>query len=169
MITLQDIQARRSVRRFTSDPISVQQITTLLDAAQSAPSAMTLDPWSFVVAHAPEAIATLTANLPYGRPMKYAGAGIIVCGDQQGSFEKAEYAMMIDCSLAVENICLAASGMGLGTCILIITPKEREAIRMAFGIPEAITPILAIAVGNPKEIPEARSRYNTDKVHFNQW
>lgn len=168
-MTLQEIQSRRSIRRFTSELVTDDEMRILLEAGQCPPSAMSLDPWSFLVVKDPADIALMTASLPYGRPLKYAGAGILICGEQARSFEKEEYAMFIDCSLAIENISLAATGIGLGTCCLVVTPKERAALRKAFNIPEDITPILALAVGHPAESPEPRSRFNASKVHIGRW
>ena len=56
-IVLENIFTRKSVRKFTSEPVSDKQVETLLKAAMAAPSAMNKQPWRFVVVNDKEKLA----------------------------------------------------------------------------------------------------------------
>jgi len=48
---IQAIVGRRSIRKYTGEPVTDQEVQSLLEAAMSAPSAMATDPWRFLVHH----------------------------------------------------------------------------------------------------------------------
>lgn len=79
--------------------------------------------------------------------------------------------MLQDLSAAVENILLAATALGLGSCWLGMHPRpERMAgIRSLFSLPENIIPMCGIALGWPAENPEPRTRFNPERVHLEKW
>ena len=64
---IDNIMTRVSVREFTGEKISDQQIDTLLRAAMAAPSAINKQPWAFIVVTDDELIAKLGEALPYGK------------------------------------------------------------------------------------------------------
>ena len=80
---------------------------------------------------------------------------------------------MIDGAIAAQNICLAAQELGLGAVWLGTWPQmdRVEAQQKLFGLPETIVPHSIIALGYPEaDITAPReSRYEDDRVHFNQW
>ena len=78
---LNNILTRVSNRRFTDEPVSQEQIDTLLHAAMAAPSAMDYDPWHFVVIDDVETKRQLKASLPYVKMMNDTCTCICVCGD----------------------------------------------------------------------------------------
>ena len=82
-IVLENIFARKSVRKFTSEPVSDKQVETLLKAAMAAPSAMNGQPWRFVVVNDKEKLASMSKSLPYER-LETAPLAIVVCGDLSG-------------------------------------------------------------------------------------
>jgi nitroreductase len=171
MMTVADILARRSVRKFTNAPVTEAQIQGMLDAAMAAPSAMHCDPWHFIVVQSQEMRDKLADALPYGQMLRHAPLGIIVCGDMQTAHRQSYAYMMHDTSAAIQNLLLAAHAQGLGAVWLGIQPNEDRitAVTETFGLPDGIVPVSAIAIGVPAESPEPRTRFDAQKVHQERW
>lgn len=165
------IFTRRSVRRFTGALVTDAEIRDLLEAAMAAPSACAKDPWHFVVVRGREALDKLAEVLPNGPMLRQADAAIVVCGDPARAHRNLESYLLQDCSAAVQNILLAATALGLGACWLGVHPNEERMtpIRQQLGIPAAIVPVAAIALGRPADFPEPRTRYRAEAVHAGCW
>lgn len=165
------IFGRRSIRIFSPGQVSEEAVNKLLEAAMAGPSAMTKDPWRFVVTRRPEKLQSLAAALPGGKMLPTASLAIVVCGDPAAVFEQHISYLLQDCSAATENLLLAAHGLGLGACWVGVhpTPEAIRRVRELFNIPETVVPVAVIAVGQPGEAPPARTRFNPDYVHFETW
>jgi nitroreductase len=165
------ILGRRSVRVYSPGEISEESVTALLQAAMAAPSAMTKDPWRFVIVRRPEMLAQLTKALPGGSMLPAAALSIVVCGDLDAAFERQLSYLLQDCSACVENLLLCAHGLGLGACWVGIHPSENSIreVKKLLGLPASVFPVAAIALGYPGEQLEARTRYNEACVHREQW
>jgi nitroreductase len=165
------IFGRRSVRLYTPGDIRPETVTTLLEAAMAAPSAMTKDPWRFVVLREPQSLAALAAALPGGKMLSTAALSIVVCGDLDAAFERQLSYLLQDCSAAIENLLLCAHGLGLGACWVGVHPSEDaiRRLREMLALPATFVPIAAIALGWPGEALEPRTRYNPDYVRFGKW
>ena len=137
----------------------------------AAPSAMTKDPWRFVVAREPEVLASMAEALPGGKMLATATLAILACGDLDAAFERHPSYLLQDCSAAIENLLLAAHNLGLGACWVGIHPSEDSIglIRKMFSLPAPVIPIAAIALGLPGETLQARTRYNPDFVRYGKW
>ncbi|MBU0730507.1 MAG: nitroreductase family protein [Proteobacteria bacterium] len=168
---LQFIFKRRSVRKFTEKPIPDSFITDLLEAAMAAPSAVARDPWHYLVINNKETLGKIANVLPHGRMLKNAAAAFIVCGEIGKAHDQQESYMLQDLSASVENILLAATALGLGSCWLGVHPRpERmDDITKLFDLPANIIPMCGIALGWPAENHPPRTRYNEDCVHMGKW
>jgi len=166
---LQALMSRRSIRRFTDEPVSEEQIETVLRAAQAAPSAGNQQPWRFIVITERETLAAVAATSPYARMLPEAAVGLVVCGDTAGL--KHEGMWQQDCSAAVENALLAAHAIGLGGVWLGYYPKlERVApLKELLGIPEGVEPLAVLAIGHPAETKPPSDRYDPSFVHRERW
>lgn len=160
------IFARRSIRRYTSEPISEEEVQALLEAAMAAPSARNAKPWHFVVVSDRERLRQLAEVHQYASMLSEAALGIAVCGEPGVS----EYWVQ-DTSAATENILLAATALGLGAVWIGVHPKpEREQkVREVLGLPENITPLCLIAIGHPAEEKPPRTQYDATRVHRERW
>ena len=74
------IMTRTSIRNFTGDPVSKEQLETILKAGMAAPTAMNGQPWRFVVVTDKDRIAELFGGGPRSGMFTTAGAVIVVCG-----------------------------------------------------------------------------------------
>ena len=162
---------RRSIRVYAPGEISDATVTKLLETAMAAPSAMTKDPWRFVVVRDKQALAQLAAALPGGKMLVTAALAVVVCGDLDAAFDRQLSFLLQDCSAAIENLLLGAHALGLGACWVGIHPSEAavHSVGKMFALPANIIPVAAISLGHPGEQPGPRTRYNADYIHSEKW
>lgn len=162
---LNNIFARKSVRKFISEPVSEKQVETLLKAAMAAPSALNKQPWRFVVVTDKEKLLSMAEKMPYAR-LDTAPLAIVVCGDTSVS----EKFWTHDCSAATENLLLAAEAMGLGAVWTAASDSERaEIVREALAIPSFIHPLCVVPVGHPDGDFQPKDKWDPTKIHYNKW
>ena len=162
---------RRSVRKYENREIPDDKFKDLFEAAMAAPSAVAKDPWHFLLIRDRKTLDRIVKILPNGQMLRQAPAAIIVCGDINRAHGNEVSYMLQDLSAAVENILLAATALGLGSCWLGVHPRPDriDNIRTLFSLPENIIPMCGIALGWPAENPEPRTRYNQERVHLEKW
>ncbi len=170
-VKLAGIFTRRSVRRYTGEPIDEAMVRDLLEAAMAGPSAMATDPWAFVVVRERETRNRLADALPHGQMLRTAPLAIIVCGDRSRAHRGEESYMIQDCAAAVENLLLAATALGLGACWIGTHPNadRMEALAALLGLPKNVQAFATVAVGHPAEFPPPRTRYDASRVHDERW
>jgi nitroreductase len=164
------IKQRRSIRKFTSQPVEEEKLLLLLRAAMSAPNARNSRPWEFVVVTEPEVLDELRA----GHPSKYNGtAAIVVCGHPAiaDSPESSEKNWMLDCSAATENLLIEAASLGLGAVWCGVWPGQAriDAVAPVLGLPEGCHPLNLVWLGYPDEVKEARTQYDEARVHWQRY
>lgn len=158
---------RRSIRKFTEEPVSREDLITLLKAGMSGPSGMNAQPWEFVVVTEKETLTRFRKALMFAK-MK-GTAAICVLGSKRMQTNKAGDKFWVqDCSAATENILLAATAMGLGAVWIGIHPVhifERQ-VKSILNLPDGVMPLNLIILGHPAEEKEARTQYDAKRV---QW
>ena len=169
---IENLMTRVSVREFTGEKISAEQIDTLLRAAMAAPSALNKQPWAFVVVTDEKIIAQLGESLPYSRCSNHPACAFIPCGDLSKTIEGDLAAFWInDVSAATENLLLAAHAMGLGAVWTGLHPDMNRVtmVQQLLGLPEHIIPLCVVPVGIPAEQPAVKDKYNPENIHYNGW
>lgn len=173
----QGILTRRSVRQFTEQKISHSDIEEIIKAAQYAPSAHNMQPWEFLVIEDKEKLKNLRNLQRWTSFAQEASCAIIICGNLQEAFsrdkdgEKWDYAD-IDCSLAAQNLMLAAHSKGIGSCFCGCSPMPLviNGISEYFNLPEHIRPIAIIVLGYPQNTPpQPEDRFKKNKIHWELW
>lgn len=164
---IKTILTRRSIRKYTSERISDEDVKTMLEAAMAAPSASNRKPWHFVVVTDRKVLNKLARVHPYGKMLFEAPLCIAVCGDKTVS---PGYWVQ-DCSVAAENLLLAVTALGLGAVWLGVYPREERVspIKKVLNLPETIVPLNLISIGHPAEEKEPRTQYEEQRVHSDQW
>lgn len=170
-LIINNMRTRVSVRAFTGEKISEEQIQTLLQCAMAAPSAMNHQPWAFIVVTEDSILEQLGQEFPYSRCDQKPACAIIPCGDLTKAIKGSEDFWINDVSAATENILLAAHAMGLGAVWTGLHPNmERATVaQQLLGLPEYIIPLCIVPVGVPAEQPEIKDKWNTDNIHYNRW
>ncbi len=165
------IFGRRSIRVYSGAEVKADLIQKLLEAAMAAPSAGAKDPWRFVVIRSREMLSRLAPELSNGEMLLKAGAAIVVCGDLEAAHGRELSFLLQDCAAAIENLLLCAHVSGLGACWLGVHPREPrgQRIKQMLSLPTSVVPVSCIAIGDPAEEKEPRTRFNRDYVHAERW
>lgn len=169
MEIIDGILNRRSIRKYKDEPITKEQIDTLLKAAMYAPTARNMQPWHFIYTCDKEQLTKLSGIHPYGKMLRNASLAILSCGDL--GIDKTESYLVQNCSAATQNILLAAHALGLGGVWLGVHPREERMGPIAeyFKLPKQVIPISLISIGYPDEKPGFPERFDLDKVHEGEW
>jgi nitroreductase len=163
------ILSRRSIRRYTDEPVSDEDLRYLLEAAMAAPSAGNQQPWFFVVTRDRDTIDRIPDLHPHARMMLQAQAAILIVGQTEGLSHP--HHMPHDCSAATENILLAAESRGLGGVWLGVYPNEDRiaGMRELFEVTEPYVPFSLVAIGHPAERKPPSERFDEARVHWERW
>lgn len=155
------LRTRRSIRRYTSQPVEEEKIDLLLEAALLSPSSKGNTPWQFVVVRDQDCIVSLSKAKPHGAAfLKNAPLAIAVCADTRQSDVWVE-----DCSIATLLLHLQAADLGLGSCWvqLRLRPHDEGLSASAYtaqllGLPEHIQPLAIVGIGYPAEDKKAHDK-----------
>lgn len=169
MNILDAINSRRSIRKYTNEPLSDKQLKTVLKAGFQAPSAHNRNPREYIVLRDREILEAITKFHPYTKMLPQAGCGIVVCGDKNK--QEREGFLVSDCSASIQNMLLAAHGIGLGGvwCGIYPVAELMEPLSKLLKLPENIIPIGIVTVGVPDEEKKDLDKFNEENVHYNSW
>jgi len=168
MQTLEAIFSRRSIRAFTSDPITDEDLHTIIKAAAAAPSGGNAQMWVFISIREAKRIAALRALAPgiIGIP----AAVIVMCLDKRRRTASAEGRLAVmplyDIGAALENILLAAHDLELGGCA--VGSFHPKALATFLNLPEFLEPCLLVVLGKPKMTPPAPPKRPIEEVYFRE-
>lgn len=152
MDTIETILKRRSVRKYQAKPIPDDHLNAVLEAGRQAPSAANRQPWHFVVVRGEEERKKLAEACSGQHWM--ADAAVIIAGiGKPGASEKWH---PVDVAIAMENMILAATALGYGTCW--IGAFDQEQVKELLGVPDDMTVVALTPVGVPAAAPDARPR-----------
>lgn len=157
---------RRSIRRYTSEPIDAEQVKLILEGALTCPTSKSSRSWHFVVVEDKEMLQKLGECKPsYALSIANAPLAVVVCADMTKSDAWIE-----DASVAAIVMQLQATDLGLGSCWVEVrdryredgTPSE-EYVRELLGIPENYGVVAIVSIGHKDE---ERKPINPEKL---QW
>lgn len=174
MDTLKTIFTRKSVRRFSDQPIDDETLRTILRAGMSGPVCVNARDWSFIVIQDKETLKKMAqANGRPAAPLLSAAAAVLICGDLERAFPPAKEYWVIDGAIAAQNMTLAAQALGVGSVWLGTWPQmdrvEKQAV--LFSLPETQIPHSILALGFPEAetaFPE-RDLWEESRVHWEKW
>ncbi len=163
MDVLKAIKERRTIREFTDQVPSEEQILTMLESARLAPSSINRQPWIFGVVWDKEKIKNLAkVTQPYVE-----NAPVVIVGVANYGTSPEWYP--VDLGIALEHMVLTAQSQGLGTCW--VGTFEEEEVKKILKIPSKDLTILAmLLVGYPKTIPDPKPRKKLEEIAFrDEW
>ncbi len=160
---------RRSIRKFTAEPVSDAHVQRMLEAAMAAPSAGNSQPWRFIVVREKETMQAIAARNPYAQMAKDASVCIVVCADLQA--EKYPGYWQQDCSAALQNMLLAGRALGIGTVWTGVYPDEEriEAFDTLFSLPKHAHVLGVVVCGHPDQPFKARDTFAPEKIFNETW
>lgn len=165
---IEAIAKRASVRKFTDEPVTEDEVRTMLRAGMAAPSGGNQQPWEFYVVRDRATLERLAEVTPYAKPAASAPCVIVPCMRTEG-LRFPELAVQ-DVSAAVENILLEAVELGLGAVWMGIAPhpEDMAAVSAIVDAPADLEPFALIACGHPavEPAPKGADRYDESRVHW---
>ncbi len=169
---LQNIHNRKSVRSFTDEKVTQEQLETLLKAGMAAPTARNIQPWAFIAVTDRKTLDQLANALPYAKMLFRATAAIVVCGlPERAGSDSPEGYWVQDCSAATQNILLAAESLGLGAVWTGVYPRSERVnkVREILGIPEKVFPLNVIPIGYPSGIDKPKAKFRPENILWEKW
>ena len=159
------IHSRKSVRNFTGAPVIKNDLDNIIKAGMAAPTAVNMQPWSFIVMTDRKKMDKLAEGLPHAKMLFKAGAAIIICTEADKAYKKSRETAIIDASLAGENILLSIEALGLGGVWTAAFPYEdrMKLVRSVLKIPQEVIPLNVIPVGVPTGEDKPKDKYNKDE------
>ncbi len=161
------IKGRRSVRKFTGEPVDKDTLLKLLEAAVWAPSGGNGQTWRFVVitdTAMMKKIKMVSPGLLGDPPAVIVIAQDMALARHKGGKMGPESITKMDSAIASQNIMLAAYEMGLGTCV--IASFHPGAVAKLLAMPENIQPHLLVSVGHPGVDPPPPARLLEEVIWF---
>ena len=165
--TLAIIHQRKSVRKYTDQPVMTEQLETLAKAGMAAPTAMNKQPWAMVAITDRKVLDKLAEQLPYGKMLAQAPAAMAICGNMNKALENAGRAYWVqDCSAATENVLLAAEAMGLGAVWLGVHPIEAQVkeVSETLNLPAHLVPLNVISIGYPTGVEKPKNKWKPENL-----
>ena len=156
MDILDIIKSRRSMRKFTPEPVANETIEKILEAGRWAPSGLNNQPWRFGVitdAGLKEEISKLTC---YTNIVLAAQVLIAVFLDTGKSYHREKDIQGIGACL--QNMLLETHSLGLGAVWLGEIIKSNEEIKALLGLGKELDLMAVVALGHPDEEPKSVKR-----------
>lgn len=144
MEVLDAIKDRRSVRKFSDQPVPNDVLLRVLEAGRISPSAMNYQPWHFIVVTDPEARKAVSGGR-YAKFLQECPVVIVGLGDRKKSPEWH----VVDVTIALQNMVTQATAEGLGTCW--IGSFYEDQVKKALEVPEQYSVVAMLAVGYAKD------------------
>jgi nitroreductase len=166
---METIYKRRSIRKYTGEPVSEEALLKFIKAGMNAPSAGNEQPWYFVIINERETLNAIADVHPYAKMLYQAPAAILVCGNP--SLEKHEGYWVQDCSAATQNILLEIEDQEYGGVWIGVYPREERinSLRDLLEVPENIIPFSLIGLGHPAEFKDPNDKFPEERIRWNRW
>lgn len=156
--------AHRSVRKFTAQPVTDEQLSALVAAAQSAATSSNLQPWSVIAIRDPQRKARLAVLANNQQFINEAPLFLVWVADlgrarrlaqrSGAALDGADYLEttiigFVDTALAAQNAVVAAESLGLGTVFVGAIRNHPEEVAAELGLPPHAVATFGLAVGRP--------------------
>jgi nitroreductase len=174
---LRTIRERRSIYRFTNQPVLDEQIKDILEAGRWAPSWTNTQPWEFIVVkdHAKReqicALAKETLLIAHGGVIEGCSCFIVVCVDPR----RDPYHYIEDGAVAAQNMALAAHSLGLGTYWAGVFNMQKtdesmeDRIKDILKIPDEVRVVAILPIGTPAYSKEGERKWLRDMLHYDEF
>lgn len=159
---LATIHSRKSVRVYTGEPVSKEDLLTIMKAGMAAPSGIDKRPWKFIAVTNKEILKTLK--------QESATAAIVVCGDMDKVDERAPEFWITDTSVATQNMLLAIEAMGLGGVWKSVYPWKdyMTHVTTTLELSDNLTPLCIIALGHPTGVEKPKDKYDPSNIRWEE-
>jgi nitroreductase len=147
MELLEGLQTRRSIRTYTDQPVTREQLREIIRLGTMAPSGQNNQPWRFVTIQNKETLQKLSQLTKYSHVIGKAAVCIAVFIDKTAMYhEVKDHQSMGAC---IQNLLLASHGMGLGAVWLGEILKSAKEVRELCGLSNDMELMAVVALGHP--------------------
>lgn len=174
MDLLEIMQNRRSVRKYTGEPVPEEKLEMVLQAGLLSASGRQLRPWELIVVRDKGTLRSMSeCRVGSAKMLENADAAVVVIADEGLSDVWTE-----DCSIVMANMHLMADSLGLGSCWIQGRLREapdgrttEEYLRECLGFPENYRLEAVLSLGQPGEHAAKRelSSLPIEKVHWGKF
>ncbi|MEN8116826.1 MAG: nitroreductase family protein [Bacteroidota bacterium] len=168
------LRNRRSIRKYTPQPVEPAKVDILKEAVLRSPSSKNINPWEFVFVDDREVIEKLKLCKPHGtKPLQTAPLAVVVCADENKNDIWIE-----DCSIASILLQLTAQSVGLGSCWIQIRNRQHsdnlsseKYIQNLLGITENFKVLNIVSIGYPQTTREGKpfDELQFEKIRINRF
>lgn len=168
------LRKRRSIRKFTTQPVPDEKIELLKEAVLRSPSSKNRNSWNFIFVDDPHLIKELAECKAHGTlPLDTATLAVVICADESQNDVWIE-----DSSIAAIILQLSAQSIGLGSCWIQIRNRDHsdgqtsEAyLQQLLGIPSHFRVLSIVATGYPATEREGKSfnELQFEKIKLNRF
>jgi nitroreductase len=162
MDILNVIRQRRSIREYKKEIPRDDDIEKVLEAARWAPSGLNNQPWRFLVIKDKRGKEGLARFTKYGEVIRHAPVVIIICMDIADSYNRDKDLMAI--GACIQNICLEAYSLGLGTCWLGEILNRKLEVAKFLNLDEDLELMAVVTLGYSDENVTESSRNPLNKL-----
>lgn len=166
---MKEINIRRSIRRYTGEKVTNEEVDKLLRAAMQAPSAGNQQAWEFLVVRDKAMLEKVAEVSPYAGMVKDADVAIIPLVNE--NHLKFNDYWEQDLSAATQNILLEAVSLNLGAVWLGVAPlvERTDYISHIFDLPDFIKAFAVIPVGKPVGENKFIDRFDSTRIHYDKY
>ena len=162
MTVMQAIEARRSIRHYTQQPVTDEELMAVLEAGRLAPSARNAQSWQFTAVREKSLLERLAVDCNGQQMMTETPAALVVWSHGDRTMGCGQSAATVDCSIALSFMLLRATELGLGSCWL--GAFDANAVKRTLALPEDAVVVAVTPLGHPAEQPAPRPRKNPSEV-----
>lgn len=165
---------RHSIRRYTSEPLTADEVKLILEAALLAPTSKNTRSWQFVVVDNREKLERLAECKPAGAvPVGRCALAVVVAGDPEKTDPWVE-----DASIAAAYMQLQAEDLDLGSCWIQVRGRftadgipSEEYVQELLGMPDTLPVLCIMTFGHKDEErkPVDTSKLLWERVHIDTW
>jgi len=175
MDLIEAIQGRRSIRKYKPDPVPEEVLRKVMEAVRWAPSWANTQCWEVIVAKDPKVKSELAGSLSKGNPafssITEAPIVLVLCGRRgisgyykgEAKTEKGDW-LTFDAGLAMQNLCLVAHALGLGT--VIVGNFNHQKVAEILGVPQNDEVVVLTPLGYPAAEGSTPKRKDTSEFVF---
>ncbi len=175
MDLMEAIKGRRSIRKYKPDPVPEETLRLLMEAVRWSPSWANTQCWEVIIVKDPRVKSDVATALPKTNPalssMTDAPLVLVLCGKKGVSgFKKGEAStakgdwLMFDTGIAMQNLCLTAHSLGLGT--VVVGMFDHKKVEEILGVPQNAEVVAMTPLGYPATEGSAPKRKELSEFVF---
>lgn len=153
---LDAIYSRRSIREYTDEDVSLEDLHEIVRAGIWAPSGLNNQPWRFVIVRDADIRAKVAKQTKYSHIVLGAGALIAVYLDKEAMYDEVKDHQAA--GACTQNMLLAVEALGLGAVWLGQILQNKNEVNSILGLAERYDLMAVLAIGHPEHYNQRKNR-----------